>query len=120
MSWTLYCLAPRPISSARPERPARCWHAHRPFSLVEGEPDAFTMSWKLLLKTPEDDHRVTSLLSPRSETEVTVSRALAAELGPGAVVVRCPADGTGRTALILEGVWLVREEAGPLLLDFAL
>jgi hypothetical protein len=49
-----------------------------------------------------------------------LSRALAAETGPGAVVVRCPADGAGWTALlILEGVRLSREEAGPLFLERA-
>jgi hypothetical protein len=122
MSWTLYCLASRPVSSAWPDCPARCWRAHRPFSLVEGEPDACTMSWKLLLEAREDDHHVTSLPSPRSKIEMMVGRVLAAELGPGAVVVRGPADGVGgwTARLFLKGIRLIREEAGPLLLDFAL
>jgi hypothetical protein len=49
-----------------------------------------------------------------------MSRALAAERGPGAVVVRCPADGAGGAArLLLKGVRLRREEAGPLVFERA-
>src|SRR5438477_12427955 len=48
-------------------------------------------------------------------------RALAAERGPGAVVVRGPADREGEwtARLIREGVRLIRDEAGSLLFDLA-
>ena len=80
------------------------------------------MPGDLSIEMREEDHRMSSLLSPRSQTAVAVSRAFTAQLDPGAVVVRCPADGTGWTALLLlaeERIRLIREEAGPLFSDLA-